>query len=107
MYADEVTGSMERAITETERRRAKQMTYNKEHGIIPKTIRKDIRDVIDIRSKDELEKTVTSKPKMTAKERLTLIEELTQQMKEAAKLLEFEHAAYLRDKIKELEGKKK
>ncbi len=107
MYADEVTGSMERAITETLRRREKQMAFNKAHGIVPKTIRKDIRDVIDIRSKDEVEKTVTSKPKMTAKERVALIEELTQQMKEAAKLLEFEHAAYLRDKIKELEGKKK
>ena len=107
MYADEVTGSMERAITETLRRREKQIAFNEANGIIPKTIRKDIRDVIDIRSKDEVEKTVTSKPKMTAKERMALIEELTQQMKEAAKLLEFEHAAYLRDKIKELEGKKK
>ncbi|MGN0630434.1 MAG: UvrB/UvrC motif-containing protein, partial [Ruminococcus sp.] len=106
MYADEVTGSMERAITETERRRKKQMDFNKEHGIIPQTIRKDIRDVIDIRTKDEVEKTVSSKPKMTSKEKRELIEELTAQMKEAAKLLEFEHAAYLRDKIKELEGKK-
>lgn len=107
MYADEVTGSMERAITETERRRKKQMDFNKEHGIIPQTIRKDIRDVIDIRSKEEVEQTVSAKPKMTAKEKRELIEELTAQMKEAAKLLEFEHAAYLRDKIQELEGKKK
>lgn len=107
MYADEVTGSMERAITETERRRKKQMDFNEAHGIIPKTIHKNIRDVIDIRSKEEIEQTVTSKPKMTAKERRELIEELAAQMKEAAKLLEFEHAAYLRDKIKELEGKKK
>ncbi len=106
MYADEVTGSMERAITETERRRKKQMDFNETHGIIPKTIHKDIRDVIDIRSKEEIEQTVISKPKMTVKERRELIEELTAQMKEAAKLLEFEHAAYLRDKIKELKGKK-
>lgn len=107
MYADEVTGSMERAITETERRRKKQIEFNKEHGIIPKTIRKDIRDIIDIRSKEEVEQTVSAKPKMSAKEKRELIEELTVQMKEAAKLLEFEHAAYLRDKIQELEGKKK
>lgn len=106
MYADEVTGSMERAITETERRRKKQMDFNREHGIIPKTIHKDVRDVIDIHSKDEVEHTVSEKTKMSAKEKRELIEELTKQMKEAAKLLEFEHAAYLRDKIKELEGKK-
>lgn len=106
MYADEVTGSMERAITETERRRKKQMDFNREHGIIPKTIHKDVRDVIDIHSKDEVEYTVSEKTKMSAKEKRELIEELTKQMKEAAKLLEFEHAAYLRDKIKELEGKK-
>lgn len=106
MYADEVTGSMERAITETERRRKKQMNFNREHGIIPKTIHKDVRDVIDIHSKDEVEYTVSEKTKMSAKEKRELIEELTKQMKEAAKLLEFEHATYLRDKIKELEGKK-
>lgn len=107
MYADEVTGSMERAITETERRRKKQIEFNEAHGIIPRTIHKDIRDVIDIHSKEEVEKSVSSKPKMSAKEKRELIEELTAQMKEAAKLLEFEHAAYLRDKIQELEGKKK
>ena len=107
MYADEVTGSMERAIIETERRRKKQIEFNEAHGIIPRTIHKDIRDVIDIHSKEEVEKSVSSKPKMSAKEKRELIEELTAQMKEAAKLLEFEHAAYLRDKIQELEGKKK
>lgn len=107
MYADEVTGSMERAIIETERRRKKQIEFNEAHGIIPKTIRKDIRDVIDIHSKEEVEQTVSANTKMSAKEKRELIEELTAQMKEAAKLLEFEHAAYLRDKIQELEGKKK
>lgn len=107
MYADEVTGSMERAITETERRRKKQIEFNEAHGITPKTIRKDIRAVIDIHSKEEVEQTVSAKTKMSAKEKRELIEELTAQMKEAAKLLEFEHAAYLRDKIQELEGKKK
>lgn len=68
MYADEVTGSMERAITETERRRKKQIEFNEAHGIIPRTIHKDIRDVIDIHSKEEVEKSVSSKPKMSAKE---------------------------------------
>ena len=102
MYADEITGSMERAITETERRRAKQQAYNEAHGIIPKTIQKDVRDVIEITTKTEVEKKTTGK-KLRGKEKRALIEQLTVQMKEAAKLLEFEHAAYLRDKIKKLE----
>ena len=106
MYADSVTGSMERAITETERRRAKQIAFNKEHGIVPQTIHKDIRDVIEIKTKEDIEE-VSSVKKMSAKEKKELIESLREQMKEAAKLLEFEHAAYLRDKIQELEGKKK
>ncbi len=100
MYADSVTRSMENAITETERRRAIQMAYNEEHGIIPKTIVKDIRDVIEISGKEETEKKVSKK--LSKKEREELIKELTLQMKEAAKLLEFEHAAFLRDKINEL-----
>lgn len=103
MYADEITGSMERAITETERRRAKQMAYNESHGIVPQTIQKDVRDVIEITTKAEVEKKTSGK-KLRGKEKQALIEQLTVQMKEAAKLLEFEHAAYLRDKIKELEG---
>ena len=103
MYADSVTGSMERAIEETERRRAKQIAYNKEHGIIPQTIKKDIRKVLEISSKDTVEKKTGKK--LSSAQKKELIAELTQQMKEAAKLLEFEHAAYLRDKIKELEGK--
>ena len=102
MYADEITGSMERAITETERRRAKQQAYNEAHGIIPKTIQKDVRDVIEITTKTEVEKKTTGK-KLRGKEKRALIEQLTAQMKEAAKLLEFEHATYLRDKIKKLE----
>lgn len=102
MYADEITGSMERAITETERRRAKQQAYNEAHGIIPKTIQKDVRDVIEITTKTEVEKKTTGK-KLRGKEKRALIEQLTAQMKEAAKLLKFEHAAYLRDKIKKLE----
>ncbi|MCM1314203.1 MAG: excinuclease ABC subunit UvrB [Prevotella sp.] len=104
MYADEVTGSMERAIVETERRRSLQIAYNQEHGITPETIIKDVRDVLEITSKKKLEK--SDKKKLTAKERTELIEKLTVEMKTAAKMLEFEHAAYLRDKINELKGSK-
>lgn len=102
MYADSVTRSMERAITETERRREIQMRYNEENGIVPKTIVKDIRDVIEITGKEETEKEV--KRRLSPKEKEDLIKTLTEQMKEAAKLLEFEHAAFLRDKIAELKG---
>lgn len=104
MYADSVTQSMERAIVETERRRQKQMAYNEEHGIVPKTIIKGVRDVIEITSK----KGKGEKPikKMSRKEREEMIVRLTAEMKAAAKILEFEHAAYLRDKINKLrEGK--
>lgn len=101
MYADSVTGSMERAIAETNRRRELQLRYNEEHGIVPKTIIKDIRDVIEISTKEEV-KGKTEQKRLTKKERDDLIAKLTVQMKEAAKLLEFEHAAYLRDKINEL-----
>lgn len=99
MYADSVTPSMERAITETLRRRKIQEKYNTEHGIIPQTIKKDVRDLIEITSKENLD---NRGMRMTAKERRVMIEKLTREMKEAAKLLEFEHAAFLRDKIKEL-----
>lgn len=101
MYADEVTGSMERAITETERRRSLQIAFNEEHGIVPKTVIKDIRDVLEITSKSKVD-AKTKKKKMTAAERQQLIDRLTVEMKNAAKMLEFEHAAYLRDKIAEL-----
>ena len=104
MYADEVTGSMERAISETERRREIQMKFNEEHGIVPKTIKKDIRDVIEISSKEEVEYSARQKSKLSKRETLALIDKLTKQMKEAAKMLEFEHAAFLRDKIAQLRG---
>ncbi|MCR5122430.1 MAG: excinuclease ABC subunit UvrB [Ruminococcus sp.] len=104
MYADEVTGSMERAVRETLRRRELQIKFNEEHGIVPKTIIKDIRGVIEISTKEEVEYKARQKSKLSKAETQQLIEKLTKQMKEAAKLLEFEHAAYLRDKIKELKG---
>ena len=104
MYADSVTPSMERAIVETERRRKKQIAYNEEHRIVPRTIIKGVRDVIEITSKkDNSDKPIK---KMSKKEREAMIVRLTAEMKAAAKILEFEHAAYLRDRINKLrEGK--
>ena len=99
MYADSVTPSMERAITETNRRREKQMKYNEEHGITPKTIVKGVGDIIEISTKSDEEKAIS---KMSRKEREQLIIKLTVEMKAAAKILEFEHAAYLRDRIEKL-----
>ena len=99
MYADSVTPSMERAITETNRRREKQMRYNEEHGIVPKTIVKDVRDVIEISSKSGDDKSLS---KLSKKEREAMIIRLNAEMKAAAKILEFEHAAYLRGKIEKL-----
>ncbi len=103
MYADSVTGSMERAIFETNRRREIQMKYNEEHGIIPKTIIKEIRDVIDISAPSGDEKNKKEKAKKLPKaERMKLIEKYTAMMREAARVLDFEQAAYFRDKIAEL-----
>lgn len=107
MYADTVTRSMEAAITETQRRRELQAAFNEAHGIVPKTIIKDVRDVIEISSKEDVEYKTRQTLKMSRQERNTLIDKLTKQMKEAAKLLDFEHAAFLRDKIKELRGEDK
>ena len=102
MYADVVTDSMEKAITETERRRKIQQQYNQEHNITPKTIVKKVSDIIEISTHADDKK--KPKTKMTKAEREKMIEQLTKEMKAAAKLLEFEHAAYLRDKIKQLKG---
>ena len=104
MYADTVTRSMDNAIFETERRRAIQDAYNKEHGITPKTIVKDVRDVIEITPKSE--NSAESIKKMPKAEREKLIAVLTSEMREAAKMLEFEHAAFLRDKIEQLKEQK-
>ena len=100
MYADSVTPSMEKALTETARRREIQMRYNKEHGITPKTIIKKVSDVLEISTHaDDDQKT---KKRLSPEEKRKLIEQLTKEMKAAAKLLEFEHAAFLRDKIAKL-----
>ena len=104
MYADKITGSMERAIAETNRRRKIQSDYNIANGITPKTIVKGVRDLIEIGSSDEekVTKKNKNKAKMSKKEKDSLIEKLTKEMKEAARHLEFEKAAFLRDKISEI-----
>ena len=101
MYADNVTNSMERAISETYRRRELQIAYNNEHGIVPKTISKDVRDILEISTKDK-----NGKRKLSRDEKQKLIAQLTEEMKSAAKILEFEHAAYLRDKIEKIKSEK-
>ena len=102
MYADTITPSMDRAIRETERRRAIQMAYNEEHGIVPKTIIKQVHDVIEISATPGVGAAM-SKKKLSRAEREGRIKALTRQMKEAAKMLEFELAADLRDQIRTLE----
>ncbi len=103
MYANTVTGSMERAIAETNRRRAVQSKFNEEHGIVPRTVKKDIRDIIEIgKSEAKAESKRKAKKKLSAGEKEKLITELTKQMRDASRRLEFEQAAYIRDRIKEL-----
>ncbi|MCH5205114.1 MAG: UvrB/UvrC motif-containing protein, partial [Oscillospiraceae bacterium] len=104
MYADFVTQSMERAISETLRRREIQQNYNKEHNIVPKTIVKEVRDVLEITRKADKKLKKSDYKKLPRREREKLIAQYTVEMKKAAKLLDFEHAAFLRDKIKELQG---
>ena len=102
MYADMVSDSMDKAITETERRRSIQEKYNKEHGIIPKTVIKEIGEVIS----NEMESKVQREEKLSKKERLDLIDSLTKEMKMAASNLDFERAMELRDIIFDLENNK-
>lgn len=104
MYADSVTNSMEYAITETLRRRTIQQQYNEEHGIVPKTIIKEVHDIIEISDSSDLDDVDIKYKNMSREERFVLIKQLTQEMKEAAKMLEFEHAAFLRDKIEKLKA---
>lgn len=103
MYADKVTPSMERAILETTRRREIQTEYNELNGITPTTIVKDVRSILEISIKSDDEK---PGKKLSARERGQMIARLTAEMKAAAKILEFEHAAYLRDKIEKLKSGK-
>lgn len=105
MYADTETAAMHAAITETNRRRERQDAYNKEHGIVPKTIVKSVRNLLEISgSADEGNERNEVGVKMTASEKKLLLVKLEKQMKEAAKMLEFEYAAELRDRIIRLRG---
>lgn len=106
MYANRITDSMRRAIDETERRREIQMAYNEEHGIIPKTINKEVRDVIraTVEAMDEESLPKTNIDQMTKKERKAFIEQMEVEMKQAAKDLNFEKAAELRDLVFELKA---
>ncbi len=100
MYADELTDSMEKAIRETNRRRKIQEDYNKEHGITPRTIQKSVRDNISMTTAED----ISVEYKLEKNENLQeVITELTDQMLQFASSMEFEKAAELRDKIKELE----
>jgi len=101
MYADSVTDSMEKAITETLRRRSIQQAYNEANGIVPKTIVKNVHEIIEMGAKTDKNKKAT---KLSRVEKDALIKKLTAEMREAAKMLEFEHAAAIRDRIKELKG---
>ncbi len=104
MYADSVTESMRVCIEETNRRREIQQKYNEEHGIVPKTIVKKVSEILEISTHDDSEFKNTKR--LSKAQRRQLIDSLTKEMKAAARLLEFEHAAYLRDKIKKLRAEK-
>lgn len=105
MYADTVTDSMKACVEETKRRREKQIKYNKEHNIVPQTIRKDIRDILEISSVTEKAVSKSNGVKMTERERKEAIEQLEVKMKKAASMLEYEIAAQLRDEIIRLRGR--
>ena len=101
MYGDNITDSMEKAIKETKRRREIQEAYNKEHGIVPKTIEKEIREVIsNVDTKDSTK----PKKKLTKQEKILEIERIEQEMKEAAKNLDFERAMELRNALFEMKS---
>ena len=107
MYADTVTPSMAAAIHETERRRAKQKAFNEAHSIVPRTIIKDVKDMMEVYGDEEKPEVLNeSGVKMTARERQTEIEKLEKQMRKAAQMLEFEYAAVLRDRLIKLRGEK-
>jgi excinuclease ABC subunit B len=110
LYADTVTGSMDRAIKETERRRALQLAYNKEHGITPKTIIKRIKDITEELQKDRAQAAAMAlalDAELIKKNPMKVIRQKEKEMNSAVKVLDFETAAILRDEIKELERRMK
>jgi excinuclease ABC subunit B len=106
LYADSITPSMARAMEETERRREKQDAYNRAHGIVPKTVIKSVRDIMALNPEEKADFDPNSR-QLTKQQRIELIVKLEKEMKEAAKMLEFEVAAALRDQIIQLRGKEK
>ena len=111
MYGDKITDSMRAAIDETNRRRAIQQKYNEEHGITPETVKKEIRDLIQITSNAETARygrgrKQAAAEKMSKKEKEETVVRLRAEMQKAAKELRFEEAAYLRDKIRAIESSK-
>ncbi|MCL2602519.1 MAG: UvrB/UvrC motif-containing protein, partial [Treponema sp.] len=106
MYADKLTPSMERAIAETYRRREIQQAHNQKHGVTPTSIKKDVREILEISSRESTDLKGKRLKQLNPREKAELIRQLTLEMKNAAKLLEFEHAAYLRDKIEAIKGEK-
>jgi excinuclease ABC subunit B len=102
MYADSVTDSMKKTIVETNRRRGIQQKYNEEHGITPKTIVKKVNDIIEISTHTDEEMEMVGR--LSREQKNEMIKQLTKEMQAASKLLEFEHAAFLRDQIKKLKG---
>ena len=107
MYADVITPSMRACIDETNRRREKQMAYNEAHGIVPKTIIKSVRELLELSSEHDAAPKRADGTRMTDRERRELIAQLEDKMRKAAKMLEYEIAAQLRDEIIRLRGEDK
>ena len=102
MYADSVTDSMQKTIVETNRRRGIQQQYNEAHGIIPQTITKKVNDIIEISTHTDEEMEMVGR--LSREQKHEMIKQLTKEMQAASRMLEFEHAAFLRDQIKKLKG---
>ena len=107
LYADSVTPSMRRAMDETQRRRDKQDAFNKAHGIVPKTVKKSVRELMVLSAEDKPDYNDREISQLTRLQRMEAIARLEKDMKEAAKMLEFEVAAALRDQIIKLRGEGK
>ena len=107
MYADSITPSMQRAMDETERRREKQDAFNRAHGIVPKTVKKSVRELMVLSADEKPDYNDKELTQMTKLQRMEAIAKLEKEMKEAAKMLEFEVAAALRDQIIKLRGEGK